>query len=350
MSSRSEPRKFDSLLLLQHRTIADAISTINNSRSQVALVVDSTLRLIGTITDGDIRRALLRGCTLEANVEEIMVREFHHLNIGATEGDALRLMLSRSIQHVPVLAADGRVAQLFLLDDLIVPKRRTNSVIIMAGGEGKRLRPLTKNLPKPMLHVGGKPILELIIANCIRAGFSEFYISVNYLKEQVMEYFGDGSEWSIRIEYLEEDNPLGTAGSLSLLPKNPEEPFLVLNGDVLTRVDYGLLLDFHNQHKPSASVCVREHITQIPYGVVHMENLNVFSFEEKPVLSHYINAGIYLLEPEMTQLVPSDKFFDMPQLLERALERKLTVCAFPIHEYWLDVGHPETLEQASTEW
>ena len=350
MSDSNRRPDIESLMLDSSASISDAIRTINDGRAQVALVIDATSRLLGTITDGDVRRALLRGGTLQTSVEEIMFTDFRHVNLSATENDALQLMIRHSIQHVPALDSDGRVGRLFLLDDLVSPKRRTNPVVIMAGGEGRRLRPLTNSRPKPMLKVGGRSLLEIILRNCIEAGFSDFYIAVNYLKHQIMEHFGDGSAWGIRIEYLEETEPLGTAGALSLLPEKPEEPFLVINGDVLTRVDFGLLLKFHDEHQSSASICVREHTTQIPYGVIHMENLNVLSLQEKPVLTHYINAGIYLLDPEMTELVPRDQFFDMPQLLEKALEKKLTVAAFPIHEYWLDVGHPETLEQASEEW
>jgi len=173
---------------------------------------------------------------------------------------------------------------------------------------------------------------------------------VNYLKEQIQDYFGDGTRWHVHIDYLEETQPLGTGGALSLLPQKPTEPLLVLNGDVLTRVDYGRLLRFHDQHQAAATLCVREHTTQIPYGVVRMDDLHVLTLEEKPMLSHYVNAGIYLLDPALLDLVPQDRFFDMPTLLEKAIQRQHRVSAFPIHEYWLDVGHPETLERAHGEW
>jgi NDP-sugar pyrophosphorylase family protein len=201
-----------------------------------------------------------------------------------------------------------------------------------------------------MLRVGGKPILEIILEQCIEVGFREFYFSINYLKEQIKDYFGDGASWKVNIHYLEEDKPLGTAGALSLLPSMPEHPLLVLNGDVLTRVDYGHLLRFHSEHKASATLCVQEHTTRIPYGVVRMDDVMVQAIEEKPVLSNYVNAGIYLLEPGLLELVPSDQFFDMPQLMEKAVEQQYRVSAFPIHEYWLDVGLPESLERAHGEW
>lgn len=330
--------------------VSEAISVIEIGHIQIALVIDDDRRLIGTITDGDVRRALLRGESLDTPVEKIMFRNFRVLSANATEEEALALMRRETLHQIPALDEQGRVVRLFLLEELIKPKKRPNPVIIIAGGEGKRLRPLTQDCPKPMLRVGGKPLLEIILERCIDAGFQHFYLSVNYLKEQIKDHFDDGAGWNVRIDYLEETQPLGTGGALSLLPQKPTEPLLVLNGDVLSRVDYGRLLRFHDEHQAAVTMCVREHTTQIPYGVVRMDDLHVLTLEEKPVLSHYVNAGIYLLEPVLLDLVPQDCFFDMPTLLEKAMEHQHRVRAFPIHEYWLDVGHPETLERAHGEW
>lgn len=307
-------------------------------------------RLFGIITDGDVRRGLLRGESLDAPVTKIMRRDFRSLPANATAADALALMQRETLHQIPVLDESGKVVHLFLLEDLIKPQRLPNSVVIMAGGEGKRLRPLTHDCPKPMLQVSGKPLLEIILKQCIGAGFENFYFAVNFLKEQIQAHFEDGSAWGARIQYLEEDKPLGTAGALSLLPQNPDHPLLVLNGDVLTRVDYTHLLRFHADHQSAATLCVREHSTQIPYGVVRMDDMKVVALEEKPVLTHYINAGIYLLNPDVLDLVPQNTVFDMPQLMEKVAQRGKPVSAFPIHEYWLDIGHPETLERAHGEW
>jgi dTDP-glucose pyrophosphorylase len=339
-----------SLQLTTSASLSDAIKVIEVGHVQIAFVVDENKRLIGTITDGDIRRALLRGESLDTPVEKIMFQNFHVLPASATEENALELMRRETLHQIPALDEHGCVVRLFLLEELIKPKRRANPVVIMAGGEGKRLRPLTQDCPKPMLRVGGKPLLEIILEQCIDAGFQHFYLSVNYLKNQIQDHFGDGARWHVRIDYLEETQPLGTGGALSLLPRKPTEPLLVLNGDVLTRVDYGRLLRFHDEHQAAATLCVREHTTQIPYGVVRMDDLHVLTLEEKPVLSHYVNAGIYLLDPALLDLVPQDRFFDMPTLLEKAMQHQHRVSAFPIHEYWLDVGHPETLERAHGEW
>lgn len=330
-------------------TLRKAVEIIDRGAAQIALITDSD-SLIGIVTDGDVRRGLLLGESLDAPVTNIMRRDFRSLPANATAAEALALMQRETLHQIPVLDEAGKVVHLFLLEDLIKPQKLPNSVVIMAGGEGKRLRPLTNDCPKPMLQVAGKPLLEIILKQCMDAGFEHFYFAVNYLKEQIQSHFQDGSAWGARIQYLEEDKPLGTAGALSLLPQRPDHPFLVLNGDVLTRVDYTHLLRFHADHQSTATMCVREHSTQIPYGVVRMDDVKVVALEEKPVLTHYVNAGIYLLNPDVLDLVPKDAFFDMPQLLETAAQQGKSVSAFPMHEYWLDIGHPETLERAHGEW
>jgi NDP-sugar pyrophosphorylase family protein len=324
------------------------VEIIDRGAAQIALVTESD-RLIGIVTDGDVRRGLLRGESLEATVTNIMQQDFRSLPASATAAEALAFMQRETLHQIPALDETGKVVHLFLLEDLIKPQRLPNSVVIMAGGEGKRLRPLTSNCPKPMLHVAGEPILEIILKQCLDAGFDHFYFAVNYLKEQIQSHFQDGSTWGARIQYLEEVKPLGTAGALSLLPQRPDHPFLVLNGDVLTRVDYAHLLRFHADHQSTATLCVREYSTQIPYGVVRMDDLKVVALEEKPLLTHYVNAGIYLLNPDMLDLVPKDVFFDMPQLLETAAQQGKPVSAFPIYEYWLDIGQLADYEQAQSD-
>lgn len=339
-----------SLQLAKTASISEAIKVIDVGHAQIALVIDDNRRLIGTITDGDIRRALLLGEPLDTPIEKIMSHNFRALSIDATEEEALALMRREKLHQIPTLDEQGRIVGLFSLEELIKPKKRPNPVVIMAGGEGKRLRPLTQNCPKPMLRVGEKPLLEIILEQCIDAGFWHFYLSVNYLKNQIQDYFGDGARWHVRIDYLEETQPLGTGGALSLLPQKPTEPLLVLNGDVLTRVNYGRLLRFHDEHQASATLCVREHTTQIPYGVVQINDTHVLTLEEKPMLNHYVNAGIYLINPVLLDLVPQGRLIDMPTLLEKAIQHQHCVSAFPIYEYWLDIGHPKTLERAHGEW
>ena len=331
-------------------TIGKAISVIENGHVQFAFVVDDNQKMIGTITDGDVRRALLRGEGLDTHVCKMMCTKFRSLPLNATKDEAISLMRREVLHQVPVLDEQGRVVRLFLLEELMKSKVRTNPVVIMAGGEGKRLFPLTQECPKPMLHVGGKPMLEIILEQLVDAGFQHFYLSVNYLKDHIIDHFGDGKGWNAQITYLEEDKPLGTGGALSLLPKSISQPILTLNGDVLTKIDYGQLLKFHDDNAASATLCVREHKTQIPYGVVQLNDLCVKTIEEKPVLNNYVNAGIYILEPKLLDLVPHGRFFDMPQLLEKAIQSHYNISAFPIHEYWLDIGHHDTLEIAQRNW
>lgn len=337
------------LFLPASATIREAIAVIDLGSAQIALVTEVE-SLVGVVTDGDIRRGLLRGLSIEAPVSEIIRRDFHWLPASATRVEALQLMQRETLQQVPVLDDTGKLLHLFRLRDLVEPQKLPNLVVVMAGGEGKRLGPLTRDCPKPMLKVAGKPLLEIILSQCVDAGFENFCFAVNYLKEQIQSHFQDGSAWGSRIQYLEESKPLGTAGALSLLTRREDLPVLVLNGDVLTRVDFSNLLRFHADHQASATLCVREYRTQIPYGVVQLDDLKVVALEEKPVITHYINAGIYVLSPDILNLVPRDTFFDMPQLLEATAQWGKTVSAFPIHEYWLDIGQPETLSRAHGEW
>ncbi len=339
-----------SIFISLETPLREVIAVIDRGAAQLALVIDSDQRLLGTVTDGDIRRGLLRGLTLDAPVENVMQRRFRYLSWTASESDALELMREKGLHQIPVLDAQGRIIRLFLLEELLRPQKRHNTVVLMAGGKGERLRPLTADCPKPMLPVGGRPMLEIILQQCVDAGFSRFFLSVNYLKQQIIEHFGDGSRWGVSVQYLEEETPLGTAGALSLLPKIPAHPLLVMNGDVLTRIDFRQLMNFHQEHGAEATMCVREHVTQIPYGVVQIDGDSVVGLQEKPALSHYVNAGIYVLNPSLLCLLQPGFACDMPALLERGRVNGALIGAFPIHEYWLDIGHPETLRRAHGEW
>jgi NDP-sugar pyrophosphorylase family protein len=232
----------------------------------------------------------------------------------------------------------------------LAPTRLPNAAVIMAGGKGMRLRPHTDHCPKPMLRVDGKPMLEILIEQCIASGFRQFYISVNYLKEQIMEYFQDGVKWGVSIDYLIEDEPLGTAGSLQLLPGELQDAFLVLNGDILTRLNPSQLLRFHAEHDAAGTLCVREHITTVPFGVVQTKGVELVGFEEKPSYRQLVNAGVYVINPELLPLLPHHQAIDMPTLLQNAQQAGHRIAVCPIHEYWIDVGRPETLEEAHDTW
>ena len=339
-------KDFHKLFVTPIFTVKEAIKVIDQGALQIALVVDAEKRLIGTVTDGDIRRGLLNGLNLDSPVEQVMNRQFRSVREGTKESEVLALMRRDVLHQIPVLDEQGRVVNLFLLEELLQNRALPNPVVIMAGGEGKRLRPLTEDCPKPMLKVKGKPMLEIILDRCKEAGFLQFYLSVSYLKQQIIDHFGDGSRWGIKIEYLEESQPLGTAGALRLLTPNLSLSFLVLNGDVLTQVPYSALLRFHEEHEAFATVSVKEHETVIPYGVVETKGTLVSGFQEKPTLTHYVTAGVYAFSPEaLSYLIPDDPC-DMPELLQRIQADNHSVHAFPIHENWLDVGRPETLRQA----
>ena len=247
--------------------IRQAILTINQSGIQIALVVDEEQRLIGTVTDGDNRRGLLRGDTLETPVVQVMHREFRFVREEVEEQEVLSMMRQEVLNQIPMLDSQGRVVRLFLFEELLGHKKLSNKVVIMAGGEGKRLLQHTKHCPKPMLRVKGKPMLEILLERCKAAGLVKFYFAVNYLKQQIIDHFGDGSRWEVEIRYLEENEPLGTAGALSLLPEIPKDPLLVINGDVLSHVPFTALLRFHQEHEAVATMCVLEHETLIHMGL-----------------------------------------------------------------------------------
>ena len=330
--------------------VIEAMRVIDLGAAQIAFAVDDDRRLLGTITDGDIRRGLLAGETLEAPIERLMNREFHFMRTIDDKHAVLEMMRREVLRQIPILDDEGRVAELFLLQELLAPPLLPNTVVIMAGGKGTRLRPYTENCPKPMLLVDGKPMLEILLEQCIASGFTKFYLSVNYLKEKIIDYFGDGSQFGVSIDYLIEDKPMGTAGSLQLLPDTQKEPFLMMNGDVLTRLNFKQLLSFHEEHQAVATLCVREHITSVPFGVVQVKGTELAGFEEKPTYRQLVNAGVYIIDPLLLCLLPSNEATDMPTLLQTAQQvgHRISVC--PIHEYWIDVGRPETLKEAHATW
>lgn len=340
----------ESSLLLDDEIVREAINKLEINHEKTLFVVDENSRLIGTLTDGDVRRGLLKGVALEDAASCVMNKDFISFYIEQDLDAGSKLMAEKGVVHAPVIDVEGRIHK------LLVAKRRgetvgkLNDVLVLAGGEGKRLRPLTNNCPKPMLDVNGKPMLEHILEHCRASGFKNFFISVNYLKEKIISYFGNGSKHGIDISYLQEATPLGTAGPMGLLPENVRFPLLVLNGDVLTSLDYESLLDFHKQANADITVCVNEQNITIPYGVVESQGSQFVGIREKPVLSHKISAGMYLLGQNVLDFVEKDKYLDVPELLIKAKQGGLNICVFPIHERWIDVGIPQTFQRALDEW
>ena len=331
----------------QDQTLRDTMRVIDTGAAQIALVVDEQHRLVGTVTDGDVRRALIRHVGLEAPVAEVMNRQPRTAPADSTKERVLQLMERHQLSQIPLVDAEGRVVGIETLHGLLHGKRRDNAVFLMAGGFGTRLQPLTDNCPKPLLHVGGKPILEIIIENFVKAGFHRFFISTHYRPEMIREHIGDGSHWGIDVQYVHEDEPLGTGGALGLLPRDViREPLLMMNGDLLTNLDFNKLLDFHNSHDGVATMCVREYEHRVPYGVIESDGLRVTSMVEKPAYRYFINAGIYVLSPVVLGAVGQGQRIDMPTLLEQRMIAGESVNMFPIHEYWLDIGRMEDFQRA----
>ncbi len=338
------------LTLPEGATIREAMALIDNATVKIALVADARGRLLGTVSDGDIRRGMLRGLAIDDQVTGVMNRDPLTFGPGDSRDEIRRLKRERHIAHIPVIDGDGVLTGIYSDDELERAGEKPNLVVLMAGGLGTRLRPLTHKTPKPMLEVGGRPILETIITGFANRGFRRFVVCVNYMSDVIRSYFGDGTDLGVDIAYVHESKRLGTAGALSLLDERPTDPFFVMNGDLLTNVNYKELLRFHFEHDATATVCVRRQKWQIPYGVVETRDGVVVSITEKPCHDIFVNAGIYLVNPEVVDLIPRDQFFDMPDLLERLVDDRRTVVSFPIHEYWIDVGQKQEYDKANTEF
>lgn len=343
-------RDVNKLLIKPDSSLRDVIKAIDEGGMQLALVINDEQKLLGTITDGDVRRGLLRGLTLESKAREVMATSFKSTLETDPPEVTKEIMKINNFSKLPVLSQGGYLNGVAFIGDLGLTEKKPNTVVIMAGGRGKRLMPFTEDCPKPMLPVGGKPMLQMIVENCREAGLTNFIFTVNYLKEKIMDYFGDGEKFGVKIEYVVEENPLGTAGALSLIDKLPNEPMLVMNGDVLTRVNYSSMLEFHETHNSDLTVCARIYSIKVPFGVVKVEEGQVFGIKEKPVFNHYVNAGVYVLNPQIIKDIPLNEFHDMTEMIERRIASGGKVCAFPVHEYWLDVGNPESFEKANGDW
>ena len=333
-------------------SIRHAIAQLNVSKVGIVLVVDDETRLLGTITDGDVRREILANITIDCPVQDILDRKFgsnyEQPIVASSDADPttlLNTLQEHAIRHLPVINHQKRVVGLVTLDDFISSATPSLQAVVMAGGLGSRLSPLTDALPKPMLPVGDRPILELIIDQLSQSGISKVHLTTHYKKEMISEYFGDGDRFGVEIQYLEEDEPMGTAGAISLLAAS-DEPMLVINGDILTDVNFRSMLNFHLEHNAEMSVAVRYHEFQLPYGSVTTDGVEITGVSEKPVIRNLINAGIYLLNPSVQRLIPSGQRYDMHDLIKQLLEDGRRVVSFPIGEYWIDIGQVEDYERA----
>lgn len=333
-------------MLLENSTIKDAVHVLNNTALKIVLIVTEDNTLVGTISDGDIRRGLLNGLSLESSVGGVIHKDAIVVGSEVSHEQVVQLMVKSKIQQIPIVNDMKCVIGLHLWDELSRVKVRANKMVIMAGGRGTRLYPQTLDCPKPLLLIAGKPILEHIIERAKAVGFSNFVFATHYLGQMIEDYFGDGKEFGIEIEYLREESPLGTAGALSLLRPVPESPIVVTNGDLVTDINYADLLDFHIQNNAVATMAVRLQEWQNPFGVVQTDGINISSYEEKPVLRSYINAGVYVINSEVLASLPYSKPCDMPDLFYQLKSRGEPTIAYVIHEPWLDIGRPADLETA----
>jgi dTDP-glucose pyrophosphorylase len=339
-------RRLDGLSVPIEATIRAAMQTISSNGREVVLVREANGRIAGLITDGDIRRGLLRGLMLDSAAREVMTQDFVSVSPGADRAAVLDLMRARSIQHVPALDADGRLVAIHFLSALIGTEPKPNGAVIMTGGKGTRLQPLTTTLPKPMVRVAGRPILERIVLHLVGHGIQHIYLAVNFLAEKIEHHFGDGSAFGCHIEYLRENAPLGTGGALALVPKPIDHPVLVLNGDQIMQIDISRFIETHIRDGVVATVAVGPHQVEIPYGTVTAREGRLIALEEKPTIHLLVNRGIYVLNPEVFALVPKDREFPITDLFAQLICENKPVGVYYTDDEWIDVGYPDDLRRA----
>ncbi len=342
-------KQWQKIIVNPNQTLLDTMKIIDESSLQFAVVVDEKERLLGTVTDGDIRRGILRGKGLDVSITSIMNSNPTSAIRGHKQYKYKRLMKSKMLKQLPIVDESNRLIDILFIDKFNKTANK-NTVVLMLGGLGTRLRPLTNEIPKPMLRVGNKPILETIIEGFKQYGYTRFIFSVNYKREVIKDYFQNGEAFDVTIEYIEEDKPMGTAGALSLIKNPPTDPFFVMNGDLLTQINFDQLMEFHIEHQSIATMCVREYEYQIPYGIIETIGTDLVTIKEKPIHRSFVNAGIYVLNPDVFKFIPKDEFYDMPTLFDQLIKQNFKTSAFPIHEYWLDIGQIDDFKKANTEF
>ena len=342
-------KKIKQIKISPNSTIKRALKVISRGGLQIAVVVDKNQKLLGTLTDGDIRRGFLKGLNLNSSIKSIFFKKPLTVKKNVNRKKILEISLLKKIFQIPVIDNNNKVIGIYVLDELIKSKNKSNLVIIMAGGRGVRLRPLTKNTPKPMLKVGNKPILQNILEKFRDNDYKSFIISVNYKSKIIKDYFGDGAKFGVNIQYIEEKVRLGTAGALSLIKKKISEPFFVINGDLMISLDFEKMMSFHYEHNSMATMCIKEYNFNSSYGEVKLKNENIISIDEKPKHKYYINGGIYILDPKCLSFVPK-KFYDMPSLFKKIISKKYKTISFPLKENWLDIGKIEDYKLALTQF
>jgi dTDP-glucose pyrophosphorylase len=346
MNSGTKAFRWRDTILDEAGSVRDAIACLNNSGLQIVLVVSTQDYFLGTITDGDIRRAILEGVTLDESLGTLLNRNAICVGSEITPEQARKQMSLSGVSHLPILDSALHVVGIHFLNENDLTPDLEHNFVVMAGGKGERLFPRTKNCPKPMLYVGDKPILHHILDRAIGQGFKNFTFATHYLSEMIEEYFGSGKEFGVDINYVREKEPLGTAGALGQLKNANDLPIIVTNGDLLTNISYGELLKFHSEHNASATLAVRFHEFQNPFGVVETQGFDVVRFEEKPVFRSQTNAGVYVFESNSLNLLKKNTRIDMPDFLKKILSSNQRVVAYGVHESWIDIGRPDDFDQA----
>jgi len=342
-------KNYQNILLNVNSTIREALEIIDSGAMKIALVLSKENYLLGTLSDGDIRRGLLKGLSLDDNIESIVFKNPTVCGINDTKEEILKIAVAKKLYCIPIVDENGVLVGIEEVDDILKPANFSNRVVLMAGGLGTRLRPLTDEMPKPLLQIGDKPILETIINGFAKYGFTNIILSVSYKAAMIEDYFGDGSKFGVNIEYVHEEKRMGTAGALSLMKEKLNEPFFVMNGDLLTNVNFEHMLEYHLSKNAIATMGVREYDFQVPYGVVNVDGHQILSIEEKPVHSFFVSGGVYILSPNVLEMIP-DAYYDMPSLFDSLIEKKKKSISFPIKEYWLDIGQMSDFHRANAEY
>jgi len=343
-------KSYKDILLKPTSTIKEALFIIDSGAKRIALIVDEKEKLLGTLTDGDIRRGLLNNLSLSDSIESVIFRTPTMCKITDSKEKILEIALAKKIYQIPIVDDEGILVGIEEVDTLLTSESKTNKVVLMVGGLGTRLRPLTDHTPKPMLKVGDKPILETIILNFKKHGFTNIILSVSYKAEVIESYFGNGSSFGVNIEYIHEEKRMGTAGALSLMREKFNEAFFVMNGDLLTNLNFETMMEYHLNNNSLATMGVREYDFQVPYGVVNVQGKDILSIEEKPTHHFFVSGGVYILDNQVLDLIPNNEYYDMPTLFENIIAKKMKSISFPIREYWMDIGRLEEFKKANDEY
>ena len=331
-------------ILSPESSLREGLEVLDTKGLEIGLVCQGE-NLVGIFTDGDVRRALLRGAKLGGSVMEVVQTTFTSVEPTLSRAEVLDLMKARRFKQIPVVDERGHFLGLHTLDELLGTHPKGNPVLIFCGGLGTRLRPLTETIPKPMLKIAGRPILERLLLHLVGQGFRQFYFATHYLPEIIESHFGDGTQFGCRIDYLQEEKPLGTGGALRLLPPQTL-PILAMNGDLVTQFNPNRMLEYHHETGNHLTIGTTNHIHDVPFGVLALDEDQVLGIQEKPRLVFNVSAGIYILSPDIPRLIEPGASIPITWVIQKCLESKTRVGRFIIDDEWADIGRHEELNRA----